>query len=167
MGPVSGLVPLRFHYGADLFVGPLIEYFGRQLSSFTSWEGNIGDHVMKALGSEREDLRMFNQAIFSWNTVGVDVSSTEISYHDQISGPVVLAQREYLSTAYAHDYGILIEVYEHEDHIAICPTWDRVLFPTQLIDGVLEDFTRLLRLIITTQDCTLQELLNMMRVNRP
>lgn len=144
-----------------------MEHLQKQVFFFSEWEGCIGDYVIKALGSEGGFQSMFNQAIFSWNSPGIDISSTQIVCDDRISGRAVLTQREDLSTTYAHDYGILIEVYSHKDHIAICSTWDKRLVQKEFVKRVIRDFKALLTLIITTRGCTLQQLLDMPRADRP
>ncbi len=128
---------------------------GPQLSSMVGYE----NCAVKALSKEGAFQNIPQQAVFSWNTQDRDLSSKRIICHDKEAAPAVLAYREDLSVPFAHDYGLLFEVYEHGEHIAIYASWDHNLVSVDLVGRLVRDFEELLVLVIKREGASVRELL--------
>ena len=162
MGPISARVPLRLHLFPNLPIRNLMRDIETQFQSMVGFEYC----AMKALGNRGGLQSMLKQAVFNWHQPGIDISSKRIICHDKQAAPAVLAHREDLSMPYAHDYGLMIEVYEHGEHIAIYASWDHNLISRDLINRLLEDFGIFLMLIIKARGVTVLELLSENRAGR-
>ena len=150
MGPLSARVPLRI----NLFPNSSLEDVMRDINNdFTSMIG-FEHCAMKALHTNGGLQNLPAQAVFSWNPPGSDLSSKRIICYDKGVAPAILAYREDLSMPYAHDYGLLFEVYEHEGHVAMFASWDHDLVSTDLIYRLVEGFERFLTLITKTKGFT-------------
>ena len=163
MGPVSARVPLRLHLYPDLSIKNLMRDIENQFQSMAGFEYC----AMKALGNQGGLQDMRKQAVLNWHRPGSDVSSKRIICHDKEAAPAVLAYREDLSVPYAHDYGLMIEVYEHGEHVAIYASWDPNLVSRDLIKRLFEDFGSLLILIMKARGETVLELLSANRAGQP
>ena len=155
MGPISARAPLR------IYLFPISSLEDLMLDINNKFASMIGfEHcAMKALHTNGGLQNLPPQAVFSWNPPGSDLASKRIICHDKAVAPTVLAYREDLSVPYAHDYGLLFEVYEHGGHVAIFANWDRDLVSADLISRLMEGFGRFLMLILKTKDLTLEEVL--------
>ena len=162
MGPVSARVPLRI----PLFLNSSLEDLMRCIEyQFQSMIG-LEHCAMEALHTNGglQNLRL--QAVFSWNPPGSDLSSKRIILNDNGVAPAVLAFRGDLSVPYAHDYGLLFEVYDHEGHIAIFASWDHLLVAKAFIRSLVEEFERFLTLILKSSSLTVREVLSNRVVGR-
>ena len=155
MGPLSARAPIRISLLPDSSLEDLMRHINNEFTSMIGLE----HCAMKALHTDGGLHNLPPQAVFSWNPPGSDLSSKRIICHDKAVAPAVLAYREDLSVPYAHDYGLLFEVYEHGGHVAILASWDRNLVSADLIGRLVEGFERFLMLIIKTKDLTLREVL--------
>ncbi|KAF6222607.1 hypothetical protein HO133_000654 [Letharia lupina] len=160
MGPISARVPLLIRFLPDLSIENLMRDIETQLSSMIGFE----HCAMKVLSREAGFQNMLKQAVFSWNPPDCDLSCKRIICYDKEAAPAVLDYREDLSVPFAHDYGLMFEVYEHGEHISIHATWDQNLVSGDLISRLLEDFGSFLALIIKTRGATVVELLSVNRV---
>ena len=156
MGPISARVPLRIHFFPNLSIENLMRDIETQLLSMVGFE-----HCAMSCFQD-----MPKQAVFSWNPRDSDVFSKRIVCHDKEAAPAVLDYREDLSVPFAHDYGLLFEVYEHGEHITIHATWDQELVSADFISRLLEEFGNLLVSIIRTRGATVVELLSENRVGQ-
>lgn len=159
MGPIGTRVALRICFIQDLSREDLLSDIDTQLSSMIGFE----HCAMRVLSNERGLRNMPRQAVFNWNPPNSDVSSRRIVCHDKEAAPAVLAYSEDLSVVFPHDYGLMFEVYEHGEHIAIYASWDQSLVSADLVNRVSDDFVGLLPLIIRTRDVTVSELLAQLR----
>ncbi len=156
MGAISARVPLCVRFSPDLSIEDLMRDINAQFSAMIGFE-----HCAM---SSLQNMPM--QAVFNWNPVDGDISSKRIVCHDKEAAPAVLGYREDLSVPFAHDYGLMFEVYEHGEHLTIRATWDHHLVSTSLISRVFEDFGNFLVLIIRTPGATVGELLSENRVGQ-
>ncbi|KAL9073584.1 MAG: hypothetical protein Q9161_002824 [Pseudevernia consocians] len=156
MGPISARVPLRIHFFPNLSIENLMRDIETQLLSMVGFE-----HCAMSCFQD-----MPKQAVFSWNPRDSDVFSKRIVCHDKEAAPAVLDYREDLSVPFAHDYGLMFEVYEHGEHITIHATWDQELVSADFISRLLEEFGSLLVSIIRTRGATVAELLSENRVGQ-
>ena len=156
MGPVSARVPLRIPLFLNSSLEDLMRCIEYQLKSMVGLE----HCAMEALHTNGglQNLRL--QAVFSWNPPGSDLSSKRIVCNDKRVAPAVLAYRDDLSVPYAHDYGLLFEVYDHEGHIAILASWDHHLVPKAFISLLVDEFERFLTLTLESRSLTLREVLS-------
>lgn len=155
MGPISARVPLRIRLFPDLSIENLMHDIESQLSSMIGFE----HCAMKVLSKETGFQSMPKQAVFSWNPAGNDLSSRRIICHDKEAAPAVLDYRADLSMTFAHDYGLLFEVYEHGEHITIHASWDPALVSADLMSRLFDRFGSFLLLIIKTRGVTVSKLL--------
>ena len=128
-------------------------------TSFTSMIG-FEHCAMKSLSKEAGFQSMVKQAVFNWNPPECDLSSKRIICYDKQAAPAVLDYREDLSVPFAHDYGLMFEVYENDQHITIHANWDQNLVSTDLVSQLIEDFGSFLSLIIRTREVTMAELIS-------
>lgn len=156
MGAISARVPLSIRFFPDLSIENLMRHINAQFSAMIGFE-----HCAM---SSLQNMPM--QAVFNWNPVDGDISSKRIVCHDKEAAPAVLDYREDLSVPFAHDYGLMFEVYEHGEHLTIRATWDHNLVSTILISRVFEDFGNFLALIIRTPGATVVELLSENKVGQ-
>ena len=156
MGAISARVPLCIRFFPDLLIDNLMRDINTQFSAMIGFE----HCAMSSLQN------MPKQAVFSWNPVDSDISSKRIVCYDKEAAPAVLDYREDLSVPFAHDYGLMFEVYEHGEHLTIHATWDHNLVPKNFISRVFEDFGNFLALIIRTRGATVVELLSENRVGQ-
>lgn len=162
MGPISARVPLRIRLFPGLSIESLMHDIETQLSSMIGYE----HCAMKVLSKENGLRCMPKQAVFSWNPPGVDSSSERIVCHDKEAAPAVLDYSADLSWTFAHDYGLLFEVYEHGEHITIRASWDPNLVSADLINRLYDKFRSFLLLIIRMRGVTVSELLFENRVDQ-
>ena len=162
MGPISARVPLMICIFPNLPIEILMRDIETQFSSTIGFE----HCALKALSEVCGFQNMRQQAAFSWNPPGTDLSPKRIVCHDKEVAPAVLAYREDLSVLFSHDYGLLFEVYEHGEHITIYASWDRALVSVDLIARLLEQFGSLLISIIKTPRATVLELLSEYRTSQ-
>lgn len=162
MGPISARVPIRLRFFLNTSIKNLMRDIDTQFQSMIGFE----HCAMKALSNQGNPQNVPKQAVFSWNPPGTDVSSKRIICHDKEVAPAVLAYREDLTTTFAHDYGLLFEVYGHGEHITIYASWDHKLVSAELINRLSEDFGNFLVLIIKRSSGTVLELLAEIRAGR-
>ena len=162
MGPISARVPLRLRFSPELSIENLMRDISTQFTLMIGFE----HCAMKVLSNGGSFQNMLKQAVFSWNTPGSDISSRRIICHDKEVAPAVLAYREDLLVPFAHDYGLMFEVYEHDGHIAIYASWDHNLVSADFIDRLYEDFGAFLMLIVKKRRVTVLELLAENRAGR-
>ena len=155
MGPISARVPLWIRFFPDLSIESLMHDIESQFSSMIGFE----HYAMKVLSKETGIQNMPRQAVFSWNTPGNDLSSKRIICHDKEAAPAVLDYRADLSMPFAHDYGLLFEVYEHGEHITIHASGDPALVSADLIHRLFDRFGSFLLLIIKTRGVSVSKLL--------
>ena len=156
MGAISARVPLRIRFFPDLSIDNIMRDIDAQFSAMVGFE-----HC--AMSSHQNMPKL---AVFSWNPVDSEISSKRIVCYDKEAAPAVLDHREDLSVPFAHDYGLMFEVYEHGEHLIIRATWDHHLVSTSLISRLFEDFGSFLALIIRTRGATVVELLSENRVGQ-
>lgn len=156
MGPVSARVPLRISLSLDISLETLMRSIEDQLKSMIGFE----HCAMKALHPNRGLKTLRPQAVFSWNPPSNDLSSKRIIFNDKGVDPAVLAYREDLSVPYAHDYGLLFEVYDHEGHVAIFASWEHHLVSKSFISRLVDEFERFLTLILKSRGLTVREVLS-------
>ena len=155
MGPISARVPLRLRFSPELSIDNLMCDISSQFTYMIGFE----HCAMKVLSNGGDFQNMLTQAVFCWNTPNSDISSRRIICHDKEVAPAILAYREDLSVPFAHDYGVMFEVYEHDGHIAIYASWDHNLVSADFIDRLSEDFGAFLMLVIKKRGATVLELL--------
>ena len=155
MGPISARVPIRIRFFPDLSIEDLLGDIQIQLSSMIGFE----HCAMKALGSGVGFDDMLKQAVFSWNLPECDITSKRIICHDNEAAPAILAYREDLSLPFAHDYGLMFEVYEHDGYITTYANWDHNFVFDDFISRLFDDFGSFFTLIIKTRGATMVELL--------
>lgn len=156
MGPISARVPLRIHFFPNLSIENLMRDIETQLISMVGFE-----HCAMSCFQN-----MPKQAVFSWNPRDSDIFSKRIVCYDKEAAPAVLDYREDLSVPFAHDYGLMFEVYDHGEHITIHASWDQELVSADFINRLLEDFGSFLASIIRTRGATVLELLSKNRVGQ-
>ena len=156
MGPISARVPIRIRFFPDLSIENLMRDIKTGFLSMIGFE----HCAMKALSNEADFQRTVKQAVFNWNLPDCDLSSKRIVCYDKQAAPTVLDFREDLSVPFAHDYGLMFEVYEHGEHITIRVNWDQDLVSVDLINRLIEDFGSFLSSIIRTRGVTVVELLS-------
>lgn len=127
----------------------------------TQFRSMVGyEHCAMKILSKETGLRSIpKQAVFSWNPRGIDSSSERIVCHDKEAAPAVLDYRADLTWNFAHDYGLLFEVYEHGEHITIRASWDPHLVSADLITRLFDRFRSFLLFIIRARGVTVSELL--------
>ena len=162
VGPISARVPLQIRSFPDLPIENLMRDIDTQLSAMIGFE----HCAMRALSKGTSLQNMLKQAVFSWNPPGSDLASRRIVCHDKEVAPAVLAYREDLSLPFAHDYGLMFEVYEHGQHISTYASWDQNLASADLVRRLFESFETLLTAIIKTPRATVLELLSDNRSSR-
>ena len=155
MGPLSARVPIQIYLSLNSSLEDLVRHINEVFASMIGFE----HCAMKTLHTDGGLQNLRPQAVFSWNPPGNDLSYKRITCHDNAVAPTVLAYREDLSVPYAHDYGLLFEVYEHIGHVAICASWDGDRVSVDLIGQLAEDFRRFLMLIVKSRTLTLREAL--------
>lgn len=162
MGPISARVPLRVRLFPHLLIKDLMRDIDTQFASMAGFE----HCAMRALSKGADVKNMPKQAVFNWNPPGSDVSSKRVVCHDREAAPAVLAYREDLSVPFAHDYGLLFEVYEHGEYIAIYVSWDQNLVEANLIRRLCEDFESFLVAIIKIGGGSVLDLLSEIKACR-
>ena len=155
MGPISVRVPVRILFSPQTTIEILLRAFETQLSAMIGFE----HCALKALSNQGDIKTMPQQAVFNWNPPGSDVSAKRIICHDKEVAPAVLAYREDLSIPYAHDYGVMFEVHEHDGHIAIQTNYDPALILDDQMKRLIWDFSTHLTCIIKKKGRTVAELL--------
>ncbi|CAD6593617.1 MAG: hypothetical protein ASARMPREDX12_007357 [Alectoria sarmentosa] len=156
MGPISARVPLRVRVFPNLSIEKLMRDIETQLSSMIGFE----HCAMRALSNGCGFKNIQKQAIFNWNPPDSDLSSRRIVCYDKEVVPAILAYREDLSVPFAHDFGLMYEVYEHGEHITIYVTWDQYLVSPDLISRLSETFESFLTTIIKTRGATVRDVLS-------
>lgn len=162
MGPISARVPLRVRLFPNLPIEDLLRDIETQFSSMVGFE----HCAMRALSKEADSKHMLKQAVLNWNPPDSDISSKRIVCHDKKAAPAVLAYREDLSVPFANGYGLMFEVYEHGDHIAMNVTWDPDLVSVDLLRPLCEGFESFLVSIIKNRGVTVLEMLSKIRACR-
>ena len=170
MGPVSARVPLRFHLFHTLPVETLMRDIDAQFSSMIGFE-HCAIRALNLPGAAAAadfgtPLELVQAAVFAWHPPGADIAAARIVCHDRDAAPAVLAYREDLSSPLAHDFGLLVEVYEHGDHVSIYASWDPVVVAADLVARLLEDFEFFLSVVVKRRLGTVGELLSAYRACR-
>ena len=156
MGPISARVPLRILLPPNASLEELMRSIKNEFTSMIGLE----HCAMKILHPNGGMHNLPPQAVFSWNPLGSDILSARIACTDRSVAPGVLAYREDLSVAYAHDYGLLFEVYERDGYLAVYTSWDRDLVSEELIGILVGRFERFLRLMVGSEEgLSLQEVI--------
>ena len=155
MGPISARVPLRIRVFSTLSIENLMRDIEIQVSSMIRHE----NYAMQALSTDGCFKNLPKQAVFSWNPPDSDLSSKRIACHDKEAAPTVLAYREDLSVPFIHDYGLMYDIYEHEDYLIIYASWDHGLVSTDLVSQLVKDFGKFLTSIIKRPTETVGELM--------
>lgn len=162
MGPISARVPLTIRFFPNLSIENLMRVIETQISSMNGYE----HCAMKVLSRGCGLHNMLKQAVFNWNPPDTDLSPKRIVCHDKEAAPAVLAFREDLSVPFAHDYGLMFEIYEHGEHIAIYASWDQDLVSVHLVTRLFEGFASFLTAIMKRRGATVLELLSENRVSQ-
>ena len=163
MGPISARVPLRVHVFPSYTLEDLMRHINDEFTSMIGFE----HCAMKALYPNGGLQNLPPHAVFSWNPPGSDLSSERIACHDKAAAPAVLAYREDLSVPYAHDYGLLFEVYEHAGHVAMVATWEPELLSTDRIHRLMGYFRYFMTLLLKSRGLTLREVFRDFELRRP
>ena len=149
MGPISVPTPLRVQFSNDLTVEELMRAIKAQLWDMVGFE----HHAMTALRKEgppnRPDVA---QAVFSWNPPGSDIYTRRVLCRGSGAVPASLEYRPDLSTPATHDYGMLLDVYEHDDYVSIHTSWDSDLIDKKSVIKRVNEFGDFLISIARRQD---------------
>ena len=163
MGPISARVPLRVYVFPSYTLEDLMRHINNQFTSMIGFE----HCAMEASHTNGGLHNLPPQAVFSWNPPGSDLSSKRIVCQDKAVAPAVLAYREDLSVPFAHDYGLLFEVYEHGGHVAMVATWEPELVETDLIHRLMGDFRYFVMLLLKSRRLTLRKVFRDFDLRRP
>ena len=153
MGPISARVPLRVYVFPSYTLEDLMRHINNQFTSMIGFE-----HCAVEASHTNGGLHNLPpQAVISTNPPATDISSERNVYHANAVAPAVLAYREDLSVPYAHDYGLLFEVYEHGGHVAMVATWEPELVETDLVRRLMGDFAYFVMLLLKSRRLTLRK----------
>lgn len=133
-GPMLIVVPLRTKFLKEQSLEDYIRSMQNQLVSMTPHERDGHAIARELLGSSQ-----LRQAYLSWHALGDDVLSKDLPFKNRAGLPARLKPRRDLSTQFAANYGLVLNVYEREDSLDLYISWDDSLRSQSDIEQLMAD----------------------------
>lgn len=146
MGPVQIGVCLRTRLRADQPIGGLLRETQDSIVSMIPYQRECGIATARNLGSQYTFVSLFN-----WHPIGNDIPSRVIDCENPDGSITRLEGRRDLCTPFKVPIRIVVDVWEHHDHLRIIPKWDGNLYDDDLVALMLDQLTDNLSKILTSR----------------
>lgn len=148
MGPVQIGVCLRTRLRAEQPISSLLRETQDSILSMIPYERE-GPIARKILGPHLAYVSVFN-----WHPIGNDIPSRIIDFENPDGSITRLEGRRDLYTPFKVPIRIVVDVWEHHDHLRIIPKWDGNLYDGDHVALMLDQLTDNLSKILTSRvDC--------------
>ena len=144
MGPLQTEVCLRTRLRADQSIGDLLRETQQGILSMipyqreVSWARNLGP----------QNIYM---SIFNWHSIGNDIPARVIDFENPDGSVTRLEGRRDLHAPFKVPIPLVVDVWEHHDHLRIIPKWDEKLYNADHVALMLNQLTETLSNIATSR----------------
>ena len=134
-GPMLVVAPVRIKLEKEHSLADFLQSMQNQLVSMTQHERDAFDIERKLVGVAQR-----SQSYLSWHSRGDDVLSRDIACKSPGGSNVTLKPRRDLSTPFAANSGLALDVYEQEKSLDFHANWDDSLRNQSEIENLVADF---------------------------
>ena len=134
-GPVVFLAPVRTKFEEEQSLGDYLQSMQTQLASMIRPEQDG-----YRFGGRLVSLPQLRQSYLSWHPHGDDKLSKDLTFKDCGGLAVKLKPRRDLSTPFAGNSGLVLNIYEQENSLDFYTSWDDSLRDQSEIEQLMADF---------------------------
>ena len=136
MGPLQIGLGLRTQLRADQSISDLLRKTQDSILSMIPHQREGPIARAKILGP-----RIIHMTIFNWHPIGNDIPARVIDFEDPNGSITRLEGRRDLYTPFKVAISIVIDIWEHHDHLRIIPKWDEKLYDHDQVALMLDQLT--------------------------
>ena len=137
MGPLSSSIYLRTRLRADQAIGELLRDTQDNIVSNIPHQREKNMAGPQVLGPQAVYLSYFN-----WHPIGTDTAARVFDFENFDGSTTRLEGRRDLHTPFTSATRVIIDVWEHQDHLRIIAKWDDKLYDDDLVALMLDHFTK-------------------------
>ena len=146
MGPLMIGLGLRTRLRADQPISDLLRETQDSFSTMIPYQREYASSQPRILGPQEPYISVFN-----WHPVGNDIPARVIDYENPDGSITRLEGRRDLYTPFKVPIRIVVDVWEHHDHLRIIPKWDGNLYDDDIVALMLDQLTDNLSKILTSR----------------
>ena len=152
-GPMFVPVPVRTKLDKGQSLVNYLQNMQAQLASMAQHEREGAEVALALVGHPQA-----YQSYMSWHPRGDDVLSKDLAIKTRGGSTVVLKPRRDLSTSYAANFGLALDVYEQENRLDFYANWDDRLRSESDIEQLIDYFVHNLRQLTGSSDLSVGDL---------
>ena len=152
-GPMLVVVPLRTKLLKEQSLEDYVRNMQNKLVSMTPHERH-GYAIMRELVGSSQML----QGYLSWHPHGDDVLSKDLHFKNRAGLPAHLKPRRDLSTGFAANFGLVLNIYERVDSLDLYIDWDESLRSRSDIEQLMADFAHNLDQLVRSSHLSVGDL---------
>lgn len=146
MGPLQAGIYLRTRLDADQAIDDLLRNTQELMLSMVPYQRENRKVKAEILGAQAIYLSIFN-----WHSIGNDIPARVIDFENPDGSVTRLEGRRDLHTPFKVPIPLVVDVWEHHDHLRIIAKWDEKLYDDARLALMLDQLTANLSQIATSK----------------
>ena len=152
-GPMLVTVPVRTKLDKGQSLVDYLQNMQAQLASMAQHEREGAEAAVALVGHPQ-----VYQSYMSWHPRGDDVLSKDLALKTRGGSTVVLKPRRDLSTSFAANFGLSLDVYEQENCLDLYANWDDRLRSESDVEQLIDTFIHNLHQLVGSSDLLVGDL---------